>query len=227
MGGRGSGSGRGGRSAAGGGGGGASKSNEVLTDRNELINMYNSFTNSSMPLEDKVRATNSTLERIKELETQAKGHLEKAYKYQDDYEKYSELANQNKALAKRFASENKPPKAEYYEKHAKNYQKQAKLVKKKLDANNAEALKRGELKQSSIPKQYQYKGEKGTRKVFKSPQAAKERWASVKKGLVSTALADQPTIVQSPKGGYSVIPHKLLKLNKLKEISPYQIKNIE
>lgn len=221
MGGRGSGGGRSG------GGGSASKNREVLTDRNELINMYNSFTNSSMPIEDKIKTTNSIFERIKELENQAKGHLEKAYKYQDDYEKYSELANQNKALAKRFANENNPKKAEYYEKHEKNYQKQAKQIKKKLDASNAEALKRGGLKQENIPKQYQYKGEQGTRKVFKSPQAAKERWASVKESMKSTALADQPTIVQTPKGGYSVIPHKLLKSNKLKEISPYRIKDIE
>lgn len=216
----------GGRGSGGGRGGGTASKSEVLTDKNELIKMYNNFTNSDIPLEDKLKATSSILKRIEELDAQAKGHLEKAYKYQDDYEKYSELAKTNKALSNRFQKEGNLKKAEYYDKHAKNYKKEAAKIKKKLSSSNAQAQKLGNLKQENIPKTYQYKGEQGTRKVFKSPQAAKERWSSVKGGLKSTALADQPTIVQSPKGGYSVIPHKLVKRNKLKEISPYSIKDI-
>lgn len=157
----------------------------------------------------------------------AQNNLEKAYKYQDDYEQYTEFANYNKGLAKRFEKEGKIKKAESYTRHAKNLETRAKEAKRKLDKSNALAEKYGNLKQENIPKKYKFQGEQGTRKVFKSPQAAKERWASMKEGLVSTALADQPTIVQLPKGGYSVIPHKLLKQNNLKEISPYRIKKID
>lgn len=164
--------------------------------------------------------TNKNLEK-------AQNYLEKAYKYQDDYENYAELAKYNKGLAKRFEKEGKIKKAESYARHAKNLETKTKKIKRKLNRNNTLAEKFGNLKQENIPMNYQFKGEQGTRKVFKSPQAAKERWFSMKEGLVSTALADQPTIVQLPKGGYSVIPHKLLKQNNLTEISPYRIKKID
>lgn len=157
----------------------------------------------------------------------AQNYLEKAYKYQDDYENYAELARYNKSLSKRFENEGKIKKAESYARHAKNLETKTKEIKRKLNKNNTLAEKFGNLKQENIPKSYQFKGEQGTRKVFKSPQGAKERWVSMKQGLVSTALADQPTIVQIPKGGYSVIPHKLLKQNNLKVISPYSIKKID
>ena len=55
------------------------------------------------------------------------------------------------------------------------------------------------------------------------PQAAKEQWRQRAKNTISTALKDQPTIVESPKGGYSVVPHKIATINKLKIISPYRI----
>ncbi|MBR6126086.1 hypothetical protein IKQ21_00205, partial [bacterium] len=77
----------------------------------------------------------------------------------------------------------------------------------------------------NIPRSYSYQGEQGYRTVYKSPQAAKEQWRQRAKNTISTALKDQPTIVESPKGGYSVVPHKIATINKLKIISPYRIQD--
>lgn len=66
-----------------------------------------------------------------------------------------------------------------------------------------------------------------TRTVYKSPQKALERWNQSRQNTVSTAYADAPTIVKAPSGGYSVVPHKLVKKNNLKEIAPSEISKLE
>lgn len=171
-------------------------------------------------------ASKTTTANEKNL-TKAQNYLAKAYKYQDEYDDYSDFASHYKSLAKRFKNEGNQKKAEYYERHSKNFKDKANKIKRKLDRSNSQAEKLGNLKQQNIPKSYQYEGEQGTRRVFKSPQAAKEQWKSSTKSMVSTAYRDQPTIVHAPNGGYSVVPHGLVKRNNLKEIRPYEIKDID
>ena len=86
-----------------------------------------------------------------------------------------------------------------------------------------EASKLASKKVQDIPRTYQYKGENGVRTVYKSPQNARKAYDQARENLVSTAYRDHPSIVKSPKGGYSVVPHGIAKLNNLKEISPYSI----
>ena len=102
---------------------------------------------------------------------------------------------------------------------------QARADKAKIKAKQYldEASKLASKKIRDIPRTYQYKGEKGVRTVYKSPQNARKAYEQSRQNLVSTAYRDHPTIVESPKGGYSVMPHGIAKLNKLKEISPYSI----
>ena len=73
MGGRGSGGGKGG------GGGGAAKkipTGEGITDKNELINLYNSISgNSNLSVEQRVKAMHDIEERIKELDAKKQADL--------------------------------------------------------------------------------------------------------------------------------------------------------
>ena len=73
MGGRGSGGGKGG------GGGGAAKkipTGEGITDKNELINLYNSISgNSNLTVEQRVKAMHDIEERIKEVDTKKQADL--------------------------------------------------------------------------------------------------------------------------------------------------------
>ena len=73
MGGRGSGGGKGG-----GGGGGAKKipTGEGITDKNELINLYNSISgNSNLTVDQRVKAMHDIEERIKELDAKKQADL--------------------------------------------------------------------------------------------------------------------------------------------------------
>ena len=120
--------------------------------------------------------------------------LNKSYKYDDDYTQYAKEAQ---------------AKAD-----------EAKAQSKKF---KTEASKLASKKVQDIPRTYQYKGENGVRTVYKSPQNARKAYDQARENLVSTAYRDHPSIVKSPKGGYSVVPHGIAKLNNLKEISPYSI----
>ena len=93
-------------------------------------------------------------------------------------------------------------KMETYEKKEKRqfnkYDKAKVRAKQYLD----EASKLTSKKIRDIPRTYQYKGEKGVRTVYKSPQNARKAYEQSRQNLVSTAYRDHPTIVESPKGGY-------------------------
>ena len=122
--------------------------------------------------------------------------LNKSYKYDDDAYEFSKRAASEQAIARKYKQAGKKELAEKYTQYAKEAQ---------------------------APRTYQYKGENGVRTVYKSPQNARKAYDQARENLVSTAYRDHPSIVKSPKGGYSVVPHGIAKLNNLKEISPYSI----
>lgn len=149
--------------------------------------------------------------------------LNKSYKYDDEAYDFSRRAMGERALAKRYEKDGKKKLAKDYIEYAKESQKQADKAKAKAKQYRDEAAKLANKKIRDIPRTYQYKGENGVRSVYKSPQNARKAYEQARKSLVSTAYKDHPSIVLSPKGGYSVMPHGIAKLNKLKEISPYSI----
>ena len=149
--------------------------------------------------------------------------LNKSYKYDDEAYEFSRRAATERAMAKRYKQLGKKQLAKDYTQYAKEAQARADKAKVRAKQYLDEASKLTSKKIRDIPRTYQYKGEKGVRTVYKSPQNARKAYEQSRQNLVSTAYRDHPTIVESPKGGYSVMPHGIAKLNKLKEISPYSI----
>lgn len=154
--------------------------------------------------------------------------MNKSYKYSDDAHDYKKQALVEKAMAKKFRQKGNLKKAEEYENFAKESKRKQQEAEKKAKQYRKEANKLSKTKEKSIPTSYKYEGDNGySRTVYKSPQKALERWNQSRQNTVSTAYADAPTIVKAPSGGYSVVPHKLVKRNNLKEIAPSQIPKLE
>ncbi len=149
--------------------------------------------------------------------------LNKSYKYDDEAYEFSRRAASEQAIAKKYKQAGKKELAEKYTQYAKEAQAKADEAKAQSKKFKTEASKLASKKVQDIPRSYQYKGENGARTVYKSPQNARKAYDQARENLVSTAYRDHPSIVKSPKGGYSVVPHGIAKLNNLKEISPYSI----
>lgn len=149
--------------------------------------------------------------------------LNKSYKYDDEAYEFSRRAATERAMAKRYKQLGKKQLAKDYTQYAKEAQARADKAKVRAKQYLDEASKLTSKKIRDIPRTYQYKGEKGVRTVYKSTQNARKAYDQARENLVSTAYRDHPSIVKSPKGGYSVVPHGIAKLNNLKEISPYSI----
>ena len=148
----------------------------------------------------------------------------KAYKYEDDAYDYKRQASVEKAMANKFRKKGRLKKAEEYENFAKESKRKQLEAEKKAKQYRKEANKLSKTKEKSIPTSYKYEGDNGySRTVYKSPQKTLERWNQSRQNTVSSAYADAPTIVKAPSGGYSVVPHKLVKRNNLKEIAPSEI----
>jgi len=149
------------------------------------------------------------------------------YKYEDDAYDYKQQAASELAMAKKLEKAGKLKSAEKYRGYAEQSKAKQLEAEKKAQEHKAEYEKLTKKQAANFPKTYQYIGDKGySRSVYKSPQKALEVWKQRKQSITSTAYADSPTIVKSPTGGYSVVPHKLVKLNKLTEISPYRIEKL-
>ena len=161
----------------------------------------------------------------KETENKINNLLNQSYKYEDDAFEFNNRAKGNMAMAIDYRKKGKPKTAQKYEEYAKEELKKSKQAEKKAKELKKEANKLAPQEVVNIPRSYSYKGEQGSRSVYKSLQTAKEHWKQRKADTVSTAYADSPTIVKSPKGGYSVVPHKIARINQLKEISPYRIQD--
>ena len=135
--------------------------------------------------------------------------LNKSYKYDDDAYEFSRRAASEQAIARKYKQAGKKELAEKYTQYAKEAQAKADEAKAQSKKFKTEASKLA--------------SENGARTVYKSPQNARKAYDQARENLVSTAYRDHPSIVKSPKGGYSVVPHGIAKLNNLKEISPYSI----
>lgn len=160
-----------------------------------------------------------------ETENQINTLMNQSYKYDDDAYEFRNRAKGYMAMSINYQKNGKPKSAKKYEEYAAEDLKKARKAEAKSKKLVKEANKLAPKEVINIPRSYSYKGEVGTRTVYKSQQAALKQWKQRKENTISTALADQPTIVHSPKGGYSVVPHKIATINKLKEISPYRIKS--
>ena len=161
----------------------------------------------------------------KETESKINTLLNQSYKYDDDAYEFNNRAKGNMAMAIDYRKKGKPKTAQKYEGYAQDELKKAKQAEKKAKELRKEANKLAPQEVVNIPRSYSYKGEQGSRSVYKSLQTAKEHWKQRKDNTVSMAYADSPTIVKSPNGGYSVVPHKIARINQLKEISPYRIQD--
>ena len=163
----------------------------------------------------------------KETENKINSLMNQSYKYDDEAYEYNQRAKGNMAMAIDYRKKGKEKSAQKYEDYAAEDLKKARKAEAKSKALVKEANKLAPREVVNIPRSYSYQGEQGYRTVYKSPQAAKEQWRQRAKNTISTALKDQPTIVESPKGGYSVVPHKIATINKLKIISPYRISDYD
>ena len=161
----------------------------------------------------------------KETENKINSLLNQSYKYEDDVYEFNQRAKGNMAMAIDYRKKGKPKTAEKYEGYAQDELKKAKQAETKAKQLRKEANKLAPREVVNIPHSYSYKGEQGSRSVYKSLQTAKEHWKERHANIVSTAYADSPTIVKAPTGGYSVVPHKIARINNLKEISPYRIQD--
>lgn len=153
--------------------------------------------------------------------------MNKSYKYDDDAYEFNSIAKGELAMSLEYRRKGKLEQAKKYKKYSDETFKKAKAAEKQAKELKEQANKIIPKEAVNIPRTYQYKGETGVRGVYKSIQTAKEHWKQRKADTVSTARADSPTIVQSPKGGYSVMPYRIAKINKLKEISPYRIQDAD
>lgn len=161
----------------------------------------------------------------KETENQINYLLNQSYKYDDDAYEFKQRAKGELAMANQYRKKGNLKSAEKYEGYAKDEMAKSKKAEKKAKELRKEANKLAPQEVVNIPRTYSYKGEDGSRSVYKSLQTAKEHWKQRKANTVSTAYADSPTIVKSPNGGYSVVPHKIARINQLKVISPYRIQD--
>ena len=150
-----------------------------------------------------------------------------SYKYDDIAYERKRQAKMELAMADALRKNGKNEQAKKYDKYAKQSMREAIQAENRAKEYVKQANQIAPQKIVNIPRSYSYKGEQGSRTVYKSIQSAKEQWKQRKANNVSTANADAPTIVIAPTGGYSVMPRKIARINKLTEISPYRIKDTD
>lgn len=150
-----------------------------------------------------------------------------SYKYDDVAYDRKRRAKMELAMAEALHKNGNTKEAKKYEKYARESMREAVKAENNAKEYVKQANQLAPQKVVNIPRSYSYKGEQGSRTVYKSLQSAKEQWKQRKANTVSTANADAPTIVVSPTGGYSVMPRKIAKINKLHEISPYRIQDTD
>lgn len=163
----------------------------------------------------------------KETEDKINQLLNLSYKNDDFAYEKKQQARMELAMAEGLRKNGKIEQAEKYENYAKQSMKAAVKAENDAKAYVKQANQLAPQKVVNIPRSYSYKGEEGSRSVYKSLQTAKQHWKERNATNVSTANMDAPTIVIAPTGGYSVMPRKIARINKLTEISPYRIKDTD